>query len=1313
MRKTEKVTLHFDLSHLPAHHEFTLKAHGRQVRLKRHDADSRRHHAAGNAALALLVEGELEENLTHYTEDVELPSDAVSFNWVGYESTRPGAVSDEIGVVFQYIPRASMERAVRAMQRDGELETAATLAHLGASATKHPDPMTLHRDARVFINYKDTALTLLMQHPEIGTADPVNFARIKDMITKQMPSFDQVWQYLSRHSAATSDPWYENTYVKDLDGNAMEPAPDLTDSEGQPVQWPTVAVGDRSVGVIPQFQLSDGLNDVLGAAVNDAGTLIKNKSWLKGRQWSTQHGLTQLSRTEVVPVVASTGAPAQAQWTIANKTSTYGLDLYQDSMRFDATSNTMTFCVKNWPNRGLGAYVQFLDPDDNPIADPQGWTERLPASLRGGFQPSASKKYLQYIGAGSTFYGIPVWAPQVPISFAVPEAAVGAKVLVGGLGHGHWDMDVVKLGVIYTCCVSYGIPSLLSVLSVGVQSTKWYMDFFADPDNVAALASAASTTFAPLFALGAATIGIEATLVKAARFVAGILFSKLLKTLALKITGYVTAQQLIQNAPFVGWALKVASQACAIADMIATSIEVGLSPATYELQLKRSMTLNVSVTPDPTHGGAQPIWPKSSDHYVIQVQYAGGTTLLKTGPMPARADAPIEVCYSTATNDALPSAAGQKFQIIANIYAADNSLCGKWVSGWIEAVPTDGNSRNEAGAIIEQLVPLVATTRYVHESKLRYDGARKSYLWEKTGTPPAQTATGLSDTGVQKLVDLTINDLAGKLGYCFQADRQNLPLDYRTAPTSSTMYVFQSISTSAAPGKGMLAPTRGFSVQPCIAYDQFGPAGLFTLDPANSYQPDLDKGGTVTGDLRNAFAAQGFPLAADWQVTVLKAGASWQIGPTGMAKYDLRRQTDVIKVFTAPVPDFSPNNFYLDTRTYEASGVSHLRLVDLSDKAGTTFDYGTTKSWGAFALATVDDIVIHPNGYAIAINYENNKLAILQLPEAGVADQDAPQALPFCGSGEREGLLGGPTATTVAADGRILVLEMTNARIQAFDTYANPVQCFATKMAFELPAGMVDDFNHGAVSPALLQTLQKRVPVQRSSTGAVTDTRYLLAPAFSMPASFAGTLDAGTVTDDLRSQFEAHTLTLDAQATILPTAKGIWLVQNPSDGMNFDIRLDGEGNGEVDVYRCFTPTILVKAPNSEWLMMDKTNTLSFEVTAPAGTAGPLQCRNMTSLLALKDPPSPAVKYLDVAVEAKGFIYVLSCVNDGKAPSDYRLDIYKPDGSPLTTDAGRHNGQINAPRMIVDQWRTLFTLNYQQMEGPAGRPEPTVSQWIPS
>ena len=385
VRETEKVTLHFDLSHLShlgADQGFTLKALGRQTLLRRHDEQSRRRHIGQNRAFAA-VPAPQRERITHYAEDVELPGDAVGFHWVGYPSSRPGAVSDEVAVVFQHVPGECVRRAVRAMIRDGSSAVPAILSHYGVhEVDETTDAEELHVDASNMINYVHTALTMIMQHPEIGTVVPDLYQRIAEKLVLTEPCFPDVWQYMSTHPAEGDDPWYENTYVKDPAGNVMEPDPNLTDKCNQPVTWPTTTIDGTTVSVIPQHKLSDDLASVLKPAVQAIGRAVKQQPWLKGQQWSTQHGVTQLSRTEVAPTpmptssAAASGAAAP-DWTIVNQTSQYGLDLYQDSIAFDSASNTLSFNVKNWPNRGLGAYVVFLDLNDHPISDPTGWQDRL------------------------------------------------------------------------------------------------------------------------------------------------------------------------------------------------------------------------------------------------------------------------------------------------------------------------------------------------------------------------------------------------------------------------------------------------------------------------------------------------------------------------------------------------------------------------------------------------------------------------------------------------------------------------------------------------------------------------------------------------------------------------------------------------------------------------------------------------------------------------------------------------------------------------------------------------------------------------
>jgi hypothetical protein len=87
-----------------------------------------------------------------------------------------------------------------------------------------------------------------------------------------------------------------------------------------------------------------------------------------------------------------------------------------------------------------------------------------------------------------------------------------------------------------------------------------------------------------------------------------------------------------------------------------------------------------------------------------------------------------------------------------------------------------------------------------------------------------------------------------------------------------------------------------------------------------------------------------------------------------------------------------------------------------------------------------------------------------------------------------------------------------------------------------------------------------------------------------------------------------------------------------------------------------------------------------------------------------------VNLVDVSVEAKGYMYVLKYLTPAAGavlPSDYRLDIYNPDGSFLVQVPG-----LAAAALHVDIWRNLFTLNYEILPG-TGRTEPSVSLWIPS
>ncbi|WP_448724163.1 hypothetical protein [Pseudomonas farris] len=82
-------------------------------------------------------------------------------------------------------------------------------------------------------------------------------------------------------------------------------------------------------------------------------------------------------------------------------------------------------------------------------------------------------------------------------------------------------------------------------------------------------------------------------------------------------------------------------------------------------------------------------------------------------------------------------------------------------------------------------------------------------------------------------------------------------------------------------------------------------------------------------------------------------------------------------------------------------------------------------------------------------------------------------------------------------------------------------------------------------------------------------------------------------------------------------------------------------------------------------------------------------------------------YLDLDVEAKGYVYVLSYTGDGTSPGDYYMDIYTPKGDLLVSTPG-----VTSGKLTVSLDRNVYTLNYELIHGADARPEPSISHWMP-
>jgi hypothetical protein len=286
---------------------------------------------------------------------------------------------------------------------------------------------------------------------------------------------------------------------------------------------------------------------------------------------------------------------------------------------------------------------------------------------------------------------------------------------------------------------------------------------------------------------------------------------------------------------------------------------------------------------------------------------------------------------------------------------------------------------------------------------------------------------------------------------------------------------------------------------------------------------------------------------------------------------------------------------------------------------------------------------------------------------------------------------------TVSADGRILVLEQTNKRVQAFDVNATPVQCFAGALTFDLDAKYAGTLDSGVISTELATALQAA-------------TKPDIAPRVYLQDEQTPDLNKGDVSVSIRSAFSAKGITLSAQTTVKAITSGsIWFLEDKETSLSFDVRAD---EYEVPVRSAASYSVEVQSKGSRWIVRDSTNVQSFRIQKDSAS-GKLKGQQLIATMALKDS-ADNLEYLDVACEPEGFIYVLSYLRPGGKLSDYRLDIYNPDGTHLArTPKKPGDPGVNAAKIAVDHWRTLFTLNYEALSGPGGRTEPSVSQWAPS
>jgi hypothetical protein len=1374
----ETKTFHFNLHYAgAAQRVYTLHTGDSDHVLKPHTAATRAAFCQRNRALALLAPHHLQQ-MSHYVEGVDLLADVARF--VRLTFPEPVAPLPALVSLITYIPAEARRAHRRAKLHQLRHRQHGLLRHYGVElarmkALSDDDLLAVWADADLLLDTPlEVAKSLTFSHPQLASRNPETAAIVMDDHIDTTNDLRAFATLISKLGPATER------------GGWAKISPSV-DQYGQPLLWGPgyEAEGHPEGSIVYYYDLN---NEIAGtdktppgdssglSVVNQALQTSQNDALLENQCWTVFQGTPDVRESSDSAVARHARFVASAQegefsFTLNNRTPGFGLTVPKDSIVFtadttDPRKGQFEIDALNGFLRTLSAYVQFYDSQGKPIDNPPGWNERLPGFLQGIFE-SPSKKYISSVTAVNVILGIPMPTDPTLLDFPWPAEAASCELLFGGIGTRNWDGTVDPLGILLTGIFQYGVPMLFMAGGAAITSTAWFKAFVSETDNVVAALAVAFPIVGGGVATAAALANTKQVLFSFANAIAGILIGKGLEKLAAYVIAKLTAAQIVNAVPIVGFAFRMAQMAITFANLAATTIEVAISPATYDVQVKRQLALELTMAPDPLHGtqGQKPVWPPLATQYVATVQYRNGTNYTVTGLLPSdpsRRDEPVVVPFAD-----LPG--GGQFQVVFGVYSDSHWLAGNWTSSWVDAVAPSGSGGvlKLDGQIQELLVPLGADTQYLYDSKLLWDAVRNEHVWRKGDQPTAVISDlngGSVGHNLAQLVNITLNDKAYMLGYCWQASGQNLPLCGSKEPMEGQIYAFQNISTLARPQAALKFPSCGFSAQPYLVYDQFGPAPLFSLD--SSFQAGLDQG-KVTPELREAFAISRYSLPENTTNHVEKPTVNWLLS-TGLPTptYDLRREPNGrISVFSYPTPVFSPNNFYVDPR----SGLYHLRRVVLDET--TPFDMKPGLSYGYFTQPHLDSIVVHPAGYVVGINFKNSKMEIIQIPAEGKPDAEAQPASMVSGVGIRQGLMNGPQAVAVTADGRLLVLEQINQRVQAFDLNGNPVASFDGEFITKLKADVyASDLDKGLATMALrtafasagaalsphwtISDTPDEYDVKLNSTGRLNlqrngadlSSEWLITdqdgsypviaqgdqlvvvveaePSFTLPFSDSFLLDRGGVTEEIVAVFASHGITLSPQAQV--TGNGLqvpasYQVELAQGIISSDLKAAFASRGVLITDKAILNSrVLVRVPatGNVWVVDDTDATRSYRIFRNAEQTTQLDVVHYDPFMSLHVPdPEQNATYLDIAVEMQGYIYVLSYSGDGKAVEDYKLDLYDPTGKWLsrTPDKGkdpRATG-VNGARLVVDMWRSMYTLNFEHFEGPGGRTEPSVSTWLPT
>ena len=817
-RTTVPTTLHFDLAFASESTPIKLHVGTKRVPLLRHTNESLARHRKDNAALRLIPD----DNITHYAEEVHLPEQYVQLLLVTAPSSVKGAKLDTMLLSMIHVPRKAREQVLQKRLADGHRTVNLPhpkFARYSSQVALDNDPTPIV-DVHDFKSAMDAAVSLVFHHLELVNIGAISGATVANIIEYSNGISDLAEQILQQALLHQQDPsnqnWvYETPYLDK----------DLKPSDTNYYNW------------------SDITKQWVVGPISDSVKKAKDEPSLQSTRtnagvYTVQHGVTNVSvpQSQTAPIPEARLEEENSYWTINNLTPQHGF--VPGELSFEKNKLEMSF-TNQWL-RWLSGYVEFYGPDGSAVK-PEGWQSKVPGGLAGVYDTD-TKKYVSIFSSVDTIFAIPLGAEPVEISFTWPTNASSVMFMAGGIGrtggiqgqdgkyYGAWDPNVCTGGAIMTGIFNFGLPTVCLLFGASV--------------SLSGLNEIAKSAIGIIFEVASTIIiGAAATAIKGGGMTTLLIaFAEMIPKLLLEITELVVwlSREVAEGAakeatPVFGWIALAVSTVSTVALLTQTSVEVALSPATFELRASRAIDAQWTLLPDVKH---QNTWPLEATSYEVIATYKDGTSRSTTGKMQSSPQTgPITVHFNAEHSNRLP--AGGQVMFTAKFFSDTGWLAGSAKTDYLNADISENLLTVPQMNITENLIPLTSSTTYQFDRKLIYNGATNQREWTNAGGAPTATIKDLSSSNVgnslAQLTNITVSQQTSKLGYTWEASGQGIPLAGQPGVFSGQMFTFEAVDDRSKPEDGLKFVPAGFTAKPLLLFDLDGPANgvgfNFWIDP--------------------------------------------------------------------------------------------------------------------------------------------------------------------------------------------------------------------------------------------------------------------------------------------------------------------------------------------------------------------------------------------------------------------------------------------------------------------------------------------------